>query len=464
MADMRSRILVVEDEEKLRRVIALHLEDAGYEVSVAGDLAMALRLAERADLVLTDIRLPAGGASNVTDGLGLLAALQRQNARLPVIVMTAYGSVEIAVEAMKQGAADFLTKPFSLDHLLTVVRKALEVQSLREENVRLKEELGVRYQFDSIVGRSPKMQELLAAVERVAPARSTVLLCGESGVGKDLIARAIHHHSPRAAMPFVKINCTAIPESLMESELFGYEKGAFTGAAAARAGKFEQADGGTVMLDEIGDVPPAVQVKLLRVLQERELERLGSNKTRAVDVRVIAATNVDLRRALEEGNFREDLYYRLNVFPLTIPSLRERREDIPRLADHFVAKFRAEQDSAVTAISSEAMHKLVEYDWPGNVRELENVIERALVLAKSNVIQADEISLDFAPRRASSSTATTQGAAAEFLPEGTTLDDHERQLIREALRRAGGNKSQAARLLGLTRNALRYRLSQMGLE
>jgi DNA-binding NtrC family response regulator len=460
---MKPRILVVEDEEKLRRVMALHLEDAGYEVETAGDVTTALRLAERANLVVTDIRLPAGTGAALADGLDLVAALQRQNARLPVIVMTAYGSVEIAVEAMKRGAADFLTKPFTLDHLVTVVRKALEVQDLREENVRLREELGHRYQFDSIVGNSPKMQEILAAVARVAPTRSTVLLCGESGVGKDMIARAIHHHSPRAAMPFVKINCTAIPESLMESELFGYEKGAFTGAVAARAGKFEQADGGTVFLDEIGDVPAAIQVKLLRVLQERELERLGSNKTRAVDVRVIAATNVDLRRALEEGNFREDLYYRLNVFPLTIPPLRERREDIPPLAEYFLDKCRAELGSTVSRIAPEAMRKLVDYEWSGNVRELENVIERALVLATGDALQPEDIRLDFAPRR---SVAATNGATegTEFLAEGVTLDEHERTLIREALRRANGNKSQAARLLGLTRNALRYRLSQMGLE
>ena len=462
-ASMKPRILVVEDEEKLRRVMALHLEDAGYEVETAGDVTTALRLADRANLVVTDIRLPAASGTALADGLDLLAALQRQNAQLPVIVMTAYGSVEIAVEAMKRGAADFLTKPFTLDHLVTVVRKALEVQDLREENVRLREELGHRYKFDSIVGNSPKMQEILAAVARVAPTRSTVLLCGESGVGKDMIARAIHHHSPRAAMPFVKINCTAIPETLMESELFGYEKGAFTGAAAARAGKFEQADGGTVFLDEIGDVPAAIQVKLLRVLQERELERLGSNKTRAVDVRVIAATNVDLRRALEEGNFREDLYYRLNVFPITIPPLRERREDIPPLAEYFLHKCAAELGSAVTRIAPEAMRKLVDYEWSGNVRELENVIERALVLATGDELLPEDIRLDFAPRR---SVAAVNGGTegAEFLAEGVTLDEHEKTLIREALRRANGNKSQAARLLGLTRNALRYRLSQMGLE
>ncbi|MBL0160091.1 MAG: sigma-54-dependent Fis family transcriptional regulator [Bryobacterales bacterium] len=455
---MKARILIVEDEEKLRRVLSLQLESAGYEVVLAGSAEDGLKLAERSNLILTDLRLPA------MDGMALLEAMQRQNARIPVIVMTAFGTVEIAVEAMKKGAADFLPKPFSLDHLMAVVRKALEVQSLREENVLLKEELGRRYQFENIVGYGARMQEILGAVSRVAPSRTTVLLCGESGVGKDLIARAIHHHSPRAAQPFVKINCTAIPENLMESELFGYEKGAFTGAVTAKPGKFEQADGGTVFLDEIGDVPTGVQVKLLRILQEREFERLGSNKTKQIDVRVIAATNVDLRRALEEGNFREDLYYRLNVFPITIPPLRERSEDIPVLADYFLRKFARETGSAVGGMSEEAQRKLVSYHWPGNVRELENVIERSLLYAAGTVLQPDDVRLDHAPRRATNGTPASGNGHGDFLPEGVSLDEHERQLIREALKRAAGNKSQAARLLGLSRNALRYRLSQMGLE
>ncbi|MBN9661715.1 MAG: sigma-54-dependent Fis family transcriptional regulator [Acidobacteria bacterium] len=458
---MMARILIVEDEEKLRRVLSLQLESAGYEVETAGSAEAALRMSDRANLVLTDLRLPA------MDGLSLLEAIQRQNARLPVVVMTAFGTVEIAVEAMKKGAADFLPKPFSMDHLMAVVRKALEVQSLREENTRLKEELGHRYRFENIIGSGPKMQEILASVLRVGPMRTTVLLCGESGVGKDLIARAIHHHSPRSAHPFVKINCTAIPENLMESELFGYEKGAFTGAATSKPGKFEQAEGGTVFLDEIGDVPTAVQVKLLRILQEREFERLGSNKTRQIDVRVIAATNVDLRRALEEGNFREDLYYRLNVFPLTIPPLRERAEDIPVLAESFVRKFARELGSQVEGISEAASQKLMAYHWPGNVRELENAIERSLLYATGILLQPEDIRLDHAPRRAVPGNGGNGNGAAvvnDFLPEGVSLEEHEQQLIREALRRAAGNKSQAARLLGLSRNALRYRLSQMGLE
>jgi DNA-binding NtrC family response regulator len=449
---MSARILVVEDEEKLRRVIELQLKAVGFEVDQSGSAEGGLKLADHADLIITDLRLPG------MTGLDLLAQIRRQNSRTPVIVMTAFGTVENAVEAMKAGAVDFLPKPFSLDHLMAVVTKALEVRALRDENQKLREELGVRYEFDNLVGRSAAMQEVFATVNRVAPTRATVLLAGESGVGKDMIARAIHHHSPRAERPFVKINCTAIPENLMESELFGYEKGAFTGANTTKPGKFEQADTGTVFLDEIGDVPPSIQVKLLRILQEREFERLGSNKTRHIDVRVLAATNVDLRAALEQGTFREDLYYRLNVLPIDIPPLRERKEDIPFLAEHFVKKISKDVGGRIESISEAAIQKLMQYHWPGNVRELENVIERSMVLSQGPVLEPEDIKTDLAPRRA---PATVD---AQFLPDGMTLEQFEQSIIREALNRANGNKSQAARLLGLTRNALRYRLSQMGIE
>src|SRR5438477_12067712 len=352
---MKKRILVVDDEDKLRRVIELHLLSAGFEVDKARSAEDALKLVDRADMVITDLRLPS------MDGLQLLSLIRRQNAQAPVVVMTAYGTVENAVEAMKSGATDFLLKPFSLDHLTAVVQKALEVRALRDENRQLKEELGRRYEFDNIKGRSGAMQDIFSTIERVAPTRSTVLLAGESGVGKDLIARAIHFHSPRRDRPFVKINCTALPENLMESELFGYEKGAFTGANISKPGKFELADTGTVMLDEIGDVPPNIQVKLLRVLQEREFERLGSNKTLHVDVRVIAATNRDLRVALEDGTFREDLYDRLNVVPIDILPLRERKEDIPYLARHFVEKLAPDTGGRVTGITDAAIDKLMSY-------------------------------------------------------------------------------------------------------
>jgi DNA-binding NtrC family response regulator len=448
---MKKRVLVVEDEEKLRRVIELQLVSAGFEVDKAPTAEEGLKIVDRADLVLTDLRLPR------MDGLQLLSQIRLQNAHVPVIMMTAYGSVETAVESMKAGATDFLLKPFSLDHLMQVVNKALEMSALRDENRQLKEELGRRYEYDNIIGRSEAMQEIFATIERVAPSRATVLLAGESGVGKDLIARAIHFRSPRRDRPLVKINCSAIPENLMESELFGYEKGAFTGAVGTKPGKFEQADTGTVFLDEIGDVPAAIQVKLLRILQEREFERLGSNVTRHIDVRVIAATNQDLRAALEQGTFREDLYYRLNVVPLNIPPLRDRKQDIPFLANHFLRKLAPDAAGQVESISDAAMEKLAGYHWPGNVRELENVIERALILSRGTQLEAEDIKLETAPRPRPQNEQ-------HFLPEGLTLDQYEQEIIREALRRAEGNKSQAARLLGLTRNALRYRLTQMGLE
>jgi DNA-binding NtrC family response regulator len=442
----RQVILVIEDEEKHRRVIGLHLSSAGYEVKAAGTAEDGFKLAADVDLILTDLKLPG------MDGLALLQKLNEQNSHAPVIVMSAFGTVENAVEAMKKGAVDFLPKPFSLDHLSVVVEKALEVRKLRDENRELREALGQKYQFENIIGRSPAMQEIFATITRVAGTRATVLLAGESGVGKDMIARAIHHHSPRRDRPFVKINCTAIPENLMESELFGYEKGAFTGANVSKPGKFETADTGTVFLDEIGDVPAVIQVKLLRVLQDREFERLGSNKIMHTDVRVVAATNVDLRAALEQGTFREDLYYRLNVVPLDIPPLRERKDDIPYLVEHFAKKFNGE-------ITESALERLMSYHWPGNVRELENVVERSILLAQGPRVEADDVRIDTAAAR-----TRPMAAADHFLPEGLTLDEYEQSIIREALKRANGNKSQAARLLGLTRNALRYRLAQMGIE
>jgi DNA-binding NtrC family response regulator len=357
---------------------------------------------------------------------------------------------------------DYVLKPFPLEEIQLVVRKELDVHRLREENLSLREALGQRYEFKNIVARSPKMQEILALVERVAPANSTVLLGGESGVGKDLIARAIHQHSRRASGPFVKINCTAIPENLLESELFGYEKGAFTGAVTSKPGKFELADKGTIFLDEIGDVPSVIQVKLLRVLQEREFEHLGGTRTLKVDVRLVAATNRDLRAALEQGTFREDLYYRLNVVPISIPPLREHKEDIPYLVDHFIERFARESGKEISGIAPAALKLLMDFHWPGNVRELENIIERAVAFADGATIDVRDIRLDLSPRLASSDSGAIAGAVP-FPPEGLTLEQYEDEIIREALRRAGGNKSQAARRLGLSRNALRYRLSRMGM-
>jgi DNA-binding NtrC family response regulator len=445
-------ILIIEDEAKMRRLLELNLGEDGFSTLSAGDAESGLKLLreDTINLVVTDLKLPG------MNGLEFLHAIKRQNAALPVVVMTAFGSVETAVEAMKAGASDYVLKPFSLSEMRMVIHKELDVHNLREENRSLREALGKRYCHPNIIARSARMQEVLATVDRVAPTNSTVLLGGESGVGKDLIARAIHEKSRRASGPFIKINSTAIPENLLESELFGYEKGAFTGANASKPGKFELADKGTLFLDEIGDVPAVTQVKLLHVLQEREFERLGGTRTIKVDVRLIAATNRDLREALEQGTFREDLYYRLNVVPIDIAPLRQRKEDIPDLVNLFITRFAGDSGKPVESITPEAMQILVNYHWPGNVRELQNIIERACALAKGTVLKVDDIHLDVRPAR------ITNGAS-NFLPEGMTLEQWEDEMIRESLRRANGNKSQAARLLGLSRNALRYRLSKIGI-
>ena len=445
-------ILIIEDEAKMRRLLELDLGEDGFTTLSAADAETGLKLLREqpVDIVITDLKLPGMG------GLEFLQAAKRLNATLPVVVMTAFGSIETAVEAMKAGAGDYVLKPFSLAEMRIVIHKELDAGRLREENRSLREALGQRYEHPNVVARSAKMQEVLAMVERVAQTNSTVLLGGESGVGKDLIARAIHEKSRRASGPFIKINSTAIPENLLESELFGYEKGAFTGAAASKPGKFELADKGTLFLDEIGDVPTTTQVKLLRVLQEREFERLGGTRTLKVDVRLIAATNRDLRAALEEGTFREDLYYRLNVVPIDIAPLRERREDIPDLVQLFISRFSAESVKKITGVKPEALQMLVNHHWPGNVRELQNVVERSAALASHSVLELPEIHLD-APRVKSNNSGNN------FLPEGMTLEQWEDEMIREALRRANGNKSHAARLLGLSRNALRYRLSKIGI-
>ena len=451
MKAKKESILVIEDEPKMRRLLELQLAEEGFHARTASDAETGLQLLNKdsCDLVVTDFKLP--GMS----GLEFLQAVKRIDANLPVVIMTAYGTIESAVEAMKAGASDYVLKPFSLAELVLVIRKELAARQLREENRSLREALGRRYEYNNIVAESGKMQAVLQMVERVAPTNATVLLGGESGVGKDLIARAIHEHSHRASGPFVKINSTAIPENLLESELFGYEKGAFTGAASSKPGKFELADKGTLFLDEIGDVPPATQVKLLRVLQEREFERLGGTKTLKVDVRLIAATNRDLRAALEQGAFREDLYYRLNVVAIDIPPLRERKEDIPALASFFLERVARESGKPVQGITPQALKLLMEFHWPGNARELENIIQRGVALSSGTMLDVADIHLDTSPPR-------TPAGVAPVLPEGMALEQWEDEIIREALRRANGNKSQAARTLGLSRNALRYRLSKLG--
>jgi len=435
----------------MRRLLEISLGEDGHVVHTAPEAETGLKCLRREaiDLVLTDLKLPG------MNGLEFLQEAKRLDAGMPIVVMTAYGSVETAVDAMKAGASDYVLKPFTMAEMKLVVRKELDVQKMRNENRSLREALGKRYHYQNIVANSSKMQEVLALVARVAPTHSTVLLGGESGVGKDLIARAIHQNSRRSSGPFIKINSTAIPDNLFESELFGYERGAFTGANTSKPGKFELADKGSLFLDEIGDVPTLIQVKLLRVLQEREFERLGGTKTLKVDVRLVAATNKDLRAALEQGTFREDLYYRLNVVPIDIPPLREHKEDIPELVKHFLARFSQQNGKEIEIITQPALKLLMDYHWPGNVRQLENTVERAVALSSDEIIDVDDIHLDSGPSKAVAS-------AAPLLPEGMTLEQWEDEMIREALRRAQGNKSQAARMLGLSRNALRYRLSKLG--
>src|SRR5579885_2791635 len=394
-------ILIVEDEAKMRRLLELNLGEDGFTTFSAEDAETGLKLLQEnpVDLVLTDLKLPG------MNGLEFLQSVKRQNATLPVVVMTAFGSVETAVEAMKAGASDYVLKPFSLAEMRLVIHKELDVRNLREENRSLREALGKKYSHPNVVARSPKMQEVLATVERVAPTNATVLLGGERGVGKDLVARAIHEKSRRASGPFLKINSSAIPENLLESELFGFERGAFTGAVASKPGKFEVADKGTLFLEEIRDVPPATQVKLLRVLQEREFERLGGTKTIKVDVRLVAATNRDLREALEQGTFREDLYYRLNVVPIDIAPLRERKEDIPDLVNLFITRFAGDSGKIIEGITPEAVQMLLGYHWPGNVRELQNVIERACALSKGPTLEVADIHLDVRASKAGNGAA-----------------------------------------------------------
>ncbi|MFA5027746.1 MAG: sigma-54 dependent transcriptional regulator [Candidatus Methylomirabilota bacterium] len=465
------RILVVDDDEGVRWALSRALERAGYRVGLAtdGPAGEAAASDPGVDLVLLDIRLPG------RDGLAVLAAIREARPELPVIMMTAHGTLQAAVEAMKQGAYDYLGKPFDLDEVLLVVEKALRASALADEVARLRQNVEAPVERSGIVGASAAMQQIFKAVGKVADTELTVLLRGESGTGKELIARALHENSRRRGRPFVPINCAAIPRDLLESELFGHEKGAFTGAASGRRGRFEQAVGGTVFLDEIGDMDLGLQAKLLRVLQERRIERLGGEGSVAVDARIVAATNQDLDAAVLRRAFREDLFYRLNVVTIHLPPLRDRREDIPALADHFLAGFAADQQTEAKIVSPDAQALLGAYDWPGNVRELENVVKRAAALAVTILILPDH--LPEALRRRS--TARDAGSAEPFPAawlkqelarlQGSRdgkLREHfvgclERSLLTLVLRRTGGNQVKAAELLGINRNTLRKRLKEL---
>jgi len=446
-------VLVVDDDPAHRTMLRTLLTGWGYAIDEADDGSAAIeRVHEQAfDLIMMDIRMVK------VSGLEALAEIKALNPAIPIIIMTAYSSVESAVEALKSGAYDYLTKPLDFDELRLVMERAMEHSHLREENRLLRETLGAHFDTQHIIGRSVPMMRLMETVAQVAPSEATVLIAGESGTGKEMIAGAIHFNSPRKDGPFVKINCAAITETLLESELFGHEKGAFTGAYRQKEGRFRQAHGGSLFLDEISEMSLAMQVKLLRVLQEREITRVGGEEVIKVDVRIIAATNTDLAREIEEGRFREDLYYRLNVVALEMPPLRERREDIPLLAQHFLEALSKENRKNIKGFTPQAMDRLVKYDWPGNVRELMNAVERGVVLSRSPYLDEEVLSLISSDELSSQDISSGDGLNADM-----PLDEVEKATILKTLESAGGNKSEAARRLGITRRTLHKRLKLYG--
>ena len=457
MPEQKAHLLLVEDETPLRLALADLLADAGFHVvqAHAGEEAVAALSQFAFDIVLTDLRLPGLAGTGVLD-----AALDRYP-DIIVVVMTGYGTVRDAVALIKRGAADLITKPFQSEELLHVLHGALEQRRLRNENAYLRSQLQARYRFEGIIGQSRVLRELFDVLETVASTTSTILVTGETGTGKELVARAIHHNSPRKAHRFVAVNCAALPETLLESELFGHVKGAFTGAINTRQGRFELAHKGTLFLDEIGTMSLGLQSKLLRVLQGREFERVGGNETIKVDVRVIAATNAPLKRMIAEGAFREDLYYRLNVFQVTLPPLRERREDVPLLIKHFVNKFAPE---APPQISQGAMRCMMAFDWPGNVRQLENAVERAVTMRGSR----PEIDVGDLLPEMQEAPAPTATPYVDLPEEGLDLNDYlssiERDLIRRSLERTRGNRNKAAEVLRIKRTTLVEKMKRLGLE
>jgi len=450
----KARVLVVDDEKSMRDLLSITLEKEGYDVLTAagGEAAIEALRRDATDAVITDLRMPK------VDGLQVLRAAKEISPDVAVIVITAVASTETAVEAMKLGAYDYITKPFKLDEVSLIVRNALERKRLRDENLYLRKQLETQHRFENIIGKSGRILEVFDTIRKISDSPSTAMITGESGTGKELVARAIHQRSDRAGHPFVAVNVAAIPEALVESELFGHEKGAFTGAHARRLGKFELAQGGTIFLDEIGSLRLDLQTKLLRVLQQREVERLGGSRAIPVDVRVLAATNVNLRQAVRDRAFREDLYYRLNVVPLHVPPLRERREDIARMVEHFVRKFARECHRDVRGVSAGALAALTRYDWPGNVRELENVIQRAVVLARAAVLHLQDVPLDVAMPE------TVSLLAEDALPLREACDQFERQYVVRTLERAQWNVSRAARLLGVHRNTVLVKLAAWGVH
>ncbi len=450
-------VLVVEDRDSLRAMLRRTLTSRGYTVLDAASATVAARHLTRAriSVVLTDLRLPGGS------GMDVLKAAREADPNMPVIVMTAYGTVQDAVAAMKDGAFDFLAKPVDTDHLLVLMERAVGQRRLLTENLILKEEYAARYGFPQIIGEDPALEKVSLDLQRAAGSDATVLLLGESGTGKELFARALHQLSPRASGPFIPINCAAIPGELLENELFGHEKGAYTGANARKQGKLELAHEGTVLLDEMGELPLALQSKLLRVLQEREFERVGGTRTLAVDVRIVAATNKDLKKAVEAGEFREDLYFRLSVFPISIPALRDRRRDIPLLARHYIEKFCRDVNKAPVAIPDDCMQALMDYDWPGNVRELANCLERAVILCDDDELSSSHLGLG---------TSRDSGVPPGFELSGTLAEvgrraqaAAEKEKIRLVLDEADGDRSRAAEILQVSGKTLLHKMREFGL-
>jgi len=445
------RILVVDDEAGIRTLLARVLRKEGYEVDEAEDGIAGLRRAEtgRYDMLLLDLKMPG------KDGLEVMSTLRRAGHEMPILMLTAHASVETAVEAMKLGAFDYIRKPFDVEELKATIGRALSVVELRQEVAELRQEVGSRFALDRIVGQDAKVQRVCETIRTVAPQRSTVLITGESGTGKELIARALHYLSPRAHHRFVKVNCAAISEELLESELFGHEKGSFTGAMKTTEGKFEMADGGTILLDEISEMSPKLQAKLLRVLQEKEIDRVGGREPISVDVRVVATTNRNLPDEVEAGRFRGDLFYRLNVVQVSFPPLRERTGDIPALAEHFLEFYCGEMNRRVAGISPGCMQRMLRYAWPGNVRELENVIERAVALSGNAVLQPEDL-----PPGLGDADASPGGEVSV----GATLAEMERSLILRTLDAVGGNRTRAAEMLGISIRTIRNKLAQYQAE
>lgn len=449
---MAKRVLVADDEKNMRWALREALTSAGFEVVEAedGQQTLAAIAEQEPDLMLLDHRMPD------PDGMEVLRRLRGRGAAFPIIMLTAHGNVTQAVEAMKAGATEYVTKPFDLEELKLSIEKALQIQDLAAEVQRLREEIGREYDIEGIVADSPRMLAILETIRKVAPTSATVMIYGESGTGKELIARAVHNLSDRVSKPFVSVSAGALPETLLESELFGYEKGAFTGAVTAKPGRFELANGGTLFLDEIGDISPATQVKLLRVLQERRFERLGGTRSIEVDVRIVAATNQDLQQLIADGAFREDLFYRLNVVPVTLPPLRQREGDIPLLVAHFLDKYGA----GSRVICAEAMDAIASYQWPGNIRELENTIERIVILSHGDEITLEDLPVEV---RLGGARGDTVFSGFALPDEGIDLEEVELEFLRQALERTGRNAAKAAKLVGLTTKTFEARVQRLGI-